>query len=366
MRKIESYGSPEQVKERILQLREEGVSEDAITVVAKEGLHDTAFNDYDVNFKKAEGSAWDKFVSFFTGEDSEDRVVEDLDLSKDEEAQYKRELEDGGILLYVNDYESRDGNLKHTPQATGGAYYANTDNPEEDRMRDKENRFASDADGDIHRDPLTDRANNAARDEGAYGQDSMAEKENAYNDRVNGNNKTNNNVDEETLELQEERLNVDKQQVRAGEVDVSKHVETDHQEFDVPVEREEVTVERREVGDRPADGNFNNNDEIHIPVNEERVNVTKENVVDEEVVIKKETVQDTEHVSEDVRREEVDVEESYQDRDRNKGVNNNEFGANSNRNTDYTDTAFERESKSNRLQDDEIVDDARNRDNDRF
>lgn len=52
---------------------------------------------------------------------------------------------------------------------------------------------------------------------------------------------------EEKLQLREERLNVDKEKVRTGEVRIDKHVETDHQEFDVPVRREEVTIERRPV-----------------------------------------------------------------------------------------------------------------------
>jgi uncharacterized protein (TIGR02271 family) len=101
-------------------------------------------------------------------------------------------------------------------------------------------------------------------------------------------------------------------------VNVDKHVETEHQEFDVPVEREEVTVERRPVdGDRPAGGiDGDDRDSINVSVNEERVNVDKEDVVSEEVVVKKDKVRDTEHVSEDVRREDVDIDETTNDRGR--------------------------------------------------
>lgn len=125
-------------------------------------------------------------------------------------------------------------------------------------------------------------------------------------------------TEEEKIQLREERLNVDKERVQTGEVNVDKHVETDHQEFDVPVEREEVTVERRPVdGDRPAgDIDGDDRDSINVSVNEERVNVDKEDVVSEEVVVKKEKIRDTEHVSEDVRREDVDIDETTNDRGR--------------------------------------------------
>src|SRR5215207_7379500 len=49
----------------------------------------------------------------------------------------------------------------------------------------------------------------------------------------------------ERLTVSEEQLNVGKRQVQAGEVGVRKNVETRHVEQEVPLTREEVTVERR-------------------------------------------------------------------------------------------------------------------------
>ena len=49
---------------------------------------------------------------------------------------------------------------------------------------------------------------------------------------------------------------------------------------------------------------------IHIPVMEEQVEVTKKDVIAEEIVIGKKKVVDTETVSETVRREEVDIHDS--------------------------------------------------------
>jgi uncharacterized protein (TIGR02271 family) len=110
-----------------------------------------------------------------------------------------------------------------------------------------------------------------------------------------------------TIRLHEERLKVDKEQVRTGEVDVRKEVHTEHKSVTVPVEREEVVIERR-----PASGHATGEikaEEIRIPVKEEKVNVSKETVVKEEVNVGKRKVQDTETVSGDVRVEELKVEE---------------------------------------------------------
>src|SRR5262249_15997919 len=78
-----------------------------------------------------------------------------------------------------------------------------------------------------------------------------------------------------TIRLHEEQLKVTKQPVRAGEVEVRKEVHTENKTINVPVEREEVVIERR-----PASGTTTGGDiraeEIRIPVKEEKVNVSKE------------------------------------------------------------------------------------------
>ena len=117
---------------------------------------------------------------------------------------------------------------------------------------------------------------------------------------------------DEKIRLKEERLNVDKQNVKTGEVDIHKRTVEETRTIDVPVEREEVVIDRKPVkdGEVPA-GDFdtdNDTDEIRIPIREEQVEVTKKPVVTEEVDIHKEKKHDTKHVSEEVRREELDVD----------------------------------------------------------
>jgi len=112
-----------------------------------------------------------------------------------------------------------------------------------------------------------------------------------------------------TIQLREERLRIDKTKVKTGEVQVGKRVVTEHKTIDVPFEREEIVIERR-----PASGKADSRDiaekEIVIPVKEERVTVTKQPVVTEEVSVGKRKVHDTKHVDETVRKEELQMEET--------------------------------------------------------
>ncbi|SFB61718.1 conserved domain-containing protein [Cohnella sp. OV330] len=117
--------------------------------------------------------------------------------------------------------------------------------------------------------------------------------------------------DADTLRLHEERLNVDKERVRTGEVSVHKDVIEERQTIDVPVQREEVVIERHAIQGEATDGAAIGKDEtIRIPVSEERVEVTKRPVATEEISIGKRVVQDTEHVSETVRKERADLDRS--------------------------------------------------------
>jgi uncharacterized protein (TIGR02271 family) len=127
---------------------------------------------------------------------------------------------------------------------------------------------------------------------------------------------------EEELKVRrsEEELRVDTREREAGAVRVRKRVRTDRERLVVPKKRVEVTVERVPVeGETPSTereglGPEIGEDEIVIPVVEEEVVVEKRPVVKEEIHIRKDVVEDTEVVEEEVRREEVEVEEQTEDR----------------------------------------------------
>lgn len=115
-------------------------------------------------------------------------------------------------------------------------------------------------------------------------------------------------TDGDRLERREERLTVDRDTQQAGSVHVGKHVEEDVQSVDVPVTREEVTIDRHSV-DRPAGGDAFTEDSIDVPVYEETVDVDKESRVVEELEVGKTARTDTAHVEETVRREEFDIDD---------------------------------------------------------
>jgi len=115
--------------------------------------------------------------------------------------------------------------------------------------------------------------------------------------------------DEQSMQLHEEQLRAHKQPVQAGEVRVRKDVVTEHKTLDVPVQREEVVIERHPASGRQASStDLRPGQEIRIPVKEEQVRVEKENVVKEEVTVGKRKVQETQKVSDNVRKEQVHVE----------------------------------------------------------
>jgi uncharacterized protein (TIGR02271 family) len=117
--------------------------------------------------------------------------------------------------------------------------------------------------------------------------------------------------DEDELRVQrtEEELRAGTREREAGQFNVRKRVRTDREQVEVPTRREEVTVERVPVDSETTDAQIGD-DEVRVPVTEEEIVVEKRPVAKEEIRIRKDVVEDTEVVEEDVRREEVDVEDA--------------------------------------------------------
>jgi uncharacterized protein (TIGR02271 family) len=113
---------------------------------------------------------------------------------------------------------------------------------------------------------------------------------------------------ERTIQLHEEQLRARKEPVQTGEVQVRKEVQTRHETIDVPVEREEVVIDRRPASGRATDADFRT-EEIRVPVTREEVHVEKTPVVKEEVTVGKRKVQDTKKVSGTGRKEELKVDQ---------------------------------------------------------
>ena len=114
--------------------------------------------------------------------------------------------------------------------------------------------------------------------------------------------------DELRVQRTEEELRAGTREREAGEVGVRKTVRTDRERMEVPTRREEVTVDRVPVEGEASETEIGE-DEVSVPVTEEEVVVEKRPVAKEEIRIRKDTVEDTEVVEEDVRREEIDVDD---------------------------------------------------------
>jgi uncharacterized protein (TIGR02271 family) len=105
--------------------------------------------------------------------------------------------------------------------------------------------------------------------------------------------------DEDELRVQrtEEELAAGTREREAGQLKVRKRVRTDREQIEVPTRHEEVSVERVPVSGEATEAEIGD-DEVVVPVTEEEV-----------VVGKRPVVEDTETVEEDVRREEIEVED---------------------------------------------------------
>lgn len=117
-------------------------------------------------------------------------------------------------------------------------------------------------------------------------------------------------ADNDEIIRSEEQLNVSKDRVETGEVRLRKYVVNETENVEVPVEREEVRVVREPITDADRanyDGNIGEQ-EASVTLSEERVNVSKESVPVEKVSLEKDTVRDTETVSEEVRKERFETD----------------------------------------------------------
>jgi len=117
-------------------------------------------------------------------------------------------------------------------------------------------------------------------------------------------------TEEVTVPVHKEELDITKREVQAGEVRVHKEVVQETETVKVPVRRERVRVERRDVTDRPAMNASFQDETVVVPVRAEEVDVNKRAVVDEEVVIRKEAIEEERRVDEPLRHEKVDIRTS--------------------------------------------------------
>jgi uncharacterized protein (TIGR02271 family) len=119
---------------------------------------------------------------------------------------------------------------------------------------------------------------------------------------------------DDSMTRSEERLRVGTENVETGRVRLRKYIVTENVTRTVPVSREEVRLEREPITESNVDDALSGPDltesEHEVTLHEERPVVEKETVPVEKVRLDKDTVTEEVPVSEEVRREEVELDDS--------------------------------------------------------
>lgn len=269
------YNSTEEAVRVVDSLRDRGFAKNDIHLIANEAVvREIPFdNNVSVEDNNAdnETSLWEQIKGAFTVSDDDSQ----REHSDDPFYGYENEVRDGSIVVLVDSEEEIDA-----ASLSAGGTAVNADN---NGARDPRNTpYADNTRADYDRDVNETRANRNTTDA------------------------------DQKVSLSEDQLNVTKDEVEAGEVNISKHEVEETETVEVPVSHEEIVIERKPVTDgRVSDDSANNLDkdeEIHIPISEEKVNVDKERVVTEEVDISKKEVTEDKTISENISHEELDID----------------------------------------------------------
>jgi uncharacterized protein (TIGR02271 family) len=121
---------------------------------------------------------------------------------------------------------------------------------------------------------------------------------------------------DEAMTRSEEELRVGTETRERGRARLRKHVTTEQQTVTVPVQREEVRVEREPITDAnldaATDGPAISEEDHEVTLHEEEAVVEKRAVPRERVRLEKDTVTDERQVSEEVRKEQIEVDDQDQ------------------------------------------------------
>jgi len=109
------------------------------------------------------------------------------------------------------------------------------------------------------------------------------------------------------LRLRKEELDIAKTRVQKGDVEIGKEILEEQKRVDVPVESEEIVIERKTLNNQASDSPITSEETIKIPVSEEKINVDKHTVVTGEILARKRVVENTEHIDETLKREEARI-----------------------------------------------------------
>ena len=207
-----------------------------------------------------------------------------------EAKRYEGHVKDGGILLSVHSDNSEwTSKAKDILKATGAKDIASTGEAASERKSEVDR---GDETSDDIRQPRE-----------AMNEDRIISQEAETHTSTVG------DKAEQRMQLLGEELDVRKERVQKGEVRVRKEAVTETPHLQVPVAREELVIDRHPAGQSDTTSKVGDDAEMRIPLSEEQVRIDKRPVVRDEVVVGKRNVDDIQRVSEDVRREELRIDE---------------------------------------------------------
>lgn len=266
---VGTYNSEDSVIGAIQELKSKGYDYNDMSIITnnQENQHFLEYRtEAAVHDMSADMSLTEKIKSAFNDDESDnlEKKLVDIGVSRNEATSYAADVNAGKILLIVdsvNDigHKQSDGDLVGTKEIDNGSVYSTT---REAFSLDNRDRLKGESD------------------------------------------------EEKAIHLREEQLNVDKEEVKTGEVKIRKEVVEEQEKLNIPVKHEEVYVERRSVSrDELGADPIEDDETIRVPVYEEQVEVTKKPVVTDEIVIGKRTVEETQQVADTVKKEKAHIEQ---------------------------------------------------------
>ena len=263
-------------------------------------------------------STWDKIKSWFSGEEAEPYADERLqrDPAQQEVVPPSERYDEGyddtsdlhGSFTAMNIPQERARYFSHRfSRSTRGAVVTVQAGDRKAEAENILNQYNADFGENAGTYDYTSEA-------GAYQYDGRDRSDRrtatAATDSIDPNRNTDLTERPSNVQLLGEVLRVHKDRVNRGEVRIRKEVVTENQNIQVPLQREELVVERRPVNDtRPATSKLGE-EEIRVPLSEERATLDKSTVVREEVNVSKKPVEEVRDLTGEVRHEELVVDDT--------------------------------------------------------
>lgn len=110
------------------------------------------------------------------------------------------------------------------------------------------------------------------------------------------------------MQLREERLDISKEKIQVGEVNIYKEVLTEDRNITVPVTREELVIEKKVPNFDSKNKSEVHTEIIRIPIAEERIDISKHRIELEDVSVYTQQSEDIKHVTETLKKEVLHID----------------------------------------------------------